>query len=102
MEYIESPLFNKLLSSYFTDDEYAGFQWHLSLHPKSGDVIVGSGGLRKIRWMTKGQGKRSGVRIIYYYKSKEEQIWLLTIYAKNEAENIPASVLKKIKEELGL
>ncbi|BBJ31859.1 hypothetical protein RAS_09680 [Rickettsia asiatica] len=52
--------------------------------------------------MTKGQGKRSGVRIIYYYKSKEEQIWLLTIYAKNEAENILASVLKKIKEELGL
>ncbi len=74
----------------------------MSLHPKSGDVIIGSGGLRKIRWMSKGQGKRSGVRIIYYYKSKEEQIWLLTIYTKNEAENIPASVLKKIKEELGL
>ncbi|HJD58317.1 MAG TPA: transcriptional regulator [Rickettsia endosymbiont of Ceroptres masudai] len=72
------------------------------LHPKSGDVIIGSGGLRKIRWMSKGRGKRSGVRIIYYYKSKEEQIWLLTIYTKNEAENIPASVLKKIKEELGL
>ncbi|WP_232049157.1 hypothetical protein [Rickettsia asiatica] len=42
MEYIESPLFNKLLSSYFTDDEYASFQWHLSPHPKSGDVIIGS------------------------------------------------------------
>ncbi|WP_241773695.1 hypothetical protein [Rickettsia asembonensis] len=64
----------------------------MSLHTKSGDVIIGSGGLRKICWMSKGWGKRSGVRIIYYYKSKEEQIWLLTIYTKNEAENIPASV----------
>ncbi|WP_341793732.1 MULTISPECIES: transcriptional regulator [unclassified Rickettsia] len=102
MEYIESPLFNKLLNSYFTDDEYASFQWHLALYPKSGDIIPGSDGLRKIRWTAKGQGKRSGVRIIYYYKNKEEQIWLLTIYAKNEADNIPASVLKKIKEELDL
>lgn len=102
MEYIESPLFSKLLNSYFTDEEYASFQWHLAMHPKSGDVIQGSGGLKKIRWTAKGKGKRSGVRIIYYYKDKEDQIWLLTIYAKNEATNIPASILKKIKEELGL
>ncbi|WP_425363937.1 hypothetical protein [Candidatus Tisiphia endosymbiont of Hybos culiciformis] len=52
--------------------------------------------------MAKGQGKRSGIRIIYYYKNKQEQIWLLTICAKNEAENIPTAILKKIKEELGV
>lgn len=102
MEYIESPLFSKLLSSYFTDDEYANFQWSLALHPKKGDIIPGSSGLRKIRWLAKGQGKRSGVRIIYHYKNSQEQIWLLTIYAKNEADNIPISTLKKIKEELDL
>ncbi|MCC8397941.1 MAG: transcriptional regulator [Rickettsia endosymbiont of Labidopullus appendiculatus] len=95
-------MFNKLLSSYLTDDDYADFQWHLASYPKSGDIIPGSGGLRKIRWMAKGRGKRSGIRIIYYYKNQQEQIWLLTIYAKNEAENIPAAILKKIKEELGL
>ncbi|WP_395477551.1 hypothetical protein [Rickettsia endosymbiont of Pantilius tunicatus] len=44
------------------------------MHPKSGDVIQGSGGLKKIRWTAKGKGKRSGVRIIYYYKDKEDQI----------------------------
>jgi mRNA-degrading endonuclease RelE of RelBE toxin-antitoxin system len=102
MEYVESPLFSKFLSSYFTDDEYANFQWNLALHPKKGDVIPGSGGLRKIRWLAKGQGKRGGVRIIYYYKNTHEQIWLLTIYAKNEADNIPTGVLRKIKEELDL
>ena len=102
MEYIESPLFSKLVSSYLEDEEYAILQWDLALHPEKGDLIPGSGGLRKIRWLGRGKGKRGGVRIIYYYKNKEGRIWLLTIYTKNEAENIPISILKKIKEALGL
>lgn len=102
MEYIESPLFSKLVNSYLEDEEYAAFQWDLALHPEKGDVIPGSGGLRKVRWADKGRGKRGGVRVIYYYKNREGQIWLLTIYAKNEDENIPVSILKRIKEELKL
>jgi mRNA-degrading endonuclease RelE of RelBE toxin-antitoxin system len=102
MEYIESPLFSKLIESYLKDEEYAAFQWDLALHPEKGDLIKGSGGLRKIRWLGKGRGKSGGVRIIYYYKNREGQIWLLTIYSKNEDENIPISILKKIKEEIGL
>jgi mRNA-degrading endonuclease RelE of RelBE toxin-antitoxin system len=102
MEYIESPLFSKLIGSYLEDEEYAAFQWELALHPERGDLIPGSGGLRKIRWAAKGKGKRGGTRIIYYYKNKEGKIWLLTIYAKNEADTIPISILKKIKEELEL
>lgn len=100
MEYIESPLFSKLVNSYLEDEEYAAFQWDLALHPEKSDVIPGSGGLRKVRWACKGKSKRGGVRVIYYYKNREGQIWLLTIYAKNEDENIPVSVLKRIKEEL--
>lgn len=84
------------------DEEYAAFQWNLALHPEKGDLIPGSGGLRKVRWVGNGRGKRGGVRIIYYYKNRERQVWLLTIYSKNEAENIPVSILKRIKEELKL
>ena len=102
MEYIESPLFSKLIGTYLKDDEYAALQWDLTLHPEKGDLIQGSGGLRKLRWLGKGRGKRGGVRIIYYYKNQVGQIWLLTIYAKNEYENIPLSILKKIKKELDL
>jgi len=102
MEYIESPLFSKLIGSYLNDEEYAALQWDLALHPEKGDLIPSSGGLRKIRWLGKGKGKRGGLCIIYYYKNREGQIWLLTIYAKNEDDNIPISILKKIKEELGL
>ena len=102
MEYIESPLFSRLIGTYLKDDEYAALQWDLTLHPEKGDLIQGSGGLRKVRWLGKGRGKRGGVRIIYYYKNQVGQIWLLTIYAKNEYENIPLSILKKIKKELEL
>lgn len=100
MEFIESPLFTKLIGEYLSDDEYATLQWHLALHPESGDLVPGSGGLRKIRWLKRGSGKRGGLRVIYYYKTLQGEIWLLTVYSKNEEQNIPSHILKKIKEEL--
>lgn len=102
MEFIESPLFSKLIDSYMDNEEYIAFQWELALHPEKGDIIPGSGGLRKLRWGFQNKGKRGGTRIIYYYKTKAGQIWLLTIYAKNEAENLPFSLLNKIRKELEL
>jgi len=102
MEFIESPLFSKLVSNYFNDEEYSALQWELVLHPENGTLIPGSGGLRKMRWAAKGHGKRGGVRIIYYFKSTQGQIWLLTLYAKNEVENLPVKILRQIKDELEL
>ena len=69
-------------------------------NPEAGDVIPGSGGVRKLRWGVAGRGKRGGIRVIYYLRSRQRQIWMLTLYAKNVAENIPAHVLKKIREEI--
>jgi hypothetical protein len=54
----------------------------------------------KLRWNVAGRGKRGGIRVIYYLRSRRGQIWMLTVYAKNVAENIPAHVLKKIEEEI--
>jgi mRNA-degrading endonuclease RelE of RelBE toxin-antitoxin system len=100
MEFIEAPIFTKLVHEYLSDDEYAALQWELAFHPETGDLIPESGGLRKLRWGAKGRGKRGGVRIIYYYKNSEEHIWLLTIYSKNEVENISSDVLRKIRKRL--
>jgi hypothetical protein len=88
-----------LLAGYLTDDEYARLQSALIEAPERGALAPGAGGVRKLRWAQPGRGKRGGIRVIYYAKTSEGTIWMLTIYAKNEEENIPAHVLRKIKEE---
>jgi hypothetical protein len=98
--FVETKLFSKLVQEYLTDDEYAVLQQSLIAQPEAGDVIPGSGGVRKLRWGVAGRGKRGGLRVIYYLRTREGQIWMLTLYAKNKAENISAGILKKIKEEI--
>lgn len=83
-----------------SEDEYLGLQVHLLQHPESGDVIRGSGGVRKIRWAAQGKGKSGGIRVIYYWKASDDEIWMLTVYAKSEQETIPGHILKKIAEEI--
>jgi len=72
---------------------------HLLKSPKVGDVIRGSGGVRKIRWSSAGKGKRGGIRVIYYVPDGDS-LWLLTVYSKGEADTIPGPVLKQIKEAM--
>jgi hypothetical protein len=69
-------------------------------YPEAGKVVPGSGGVRKLRWGIAGRGKSGGVRIIYYFKKRDDEIWLLTIYSKSETENIPAHILRQISEEI--
>jgi len=98
--FIETPIFSKLVYDYLNEDEYAALQWTLAVRPETGKVIPGSGGLRKIRRPAKGKGKRGGTRIICYFQKENGEIWLITIYAKSEVENIPTRILKAIKEAL--
>jgi hypothetical protein len=98
--FVESKLFTRLVGDYLTDDEYSQLQAALSEAPERGAIVPGSGGVRKLRLAQPGRGKRGGIRVIYYAKTREGVIWMLTIYAKSEEENIPAHVLRKIKEEL--
>ena len=88
------------MQEYLSDDEYAALQQSLVVNPEAGDVIPGSGGVRKLRWGVAGRGKRGGLRMIYFLRLRHGEIWMLTLYAKNVADNIPANVLKTIKEEI--
>ncbi|MES2316159.1 MAG: transcriptional regulator [Pseudomonadota bacterium] len=72
----------------------------IAASPDTGAVIPGSGGLRKIRWGQSGRGKRGGVRVFYYNRLANGEIWLLLIYDKTVQENIPPHVLHKIREEI--
>ena len=98
MEFIESPSFTKYVDSYLTNEDYRALQLFLAMDPKRGVVIRASGGLRKLRWAASGRGKRGGVRVIYYYKDQDSQIWLLSIFAKNEQSDLSHTALKAIKE----
>ena len=61
---------------------------YLATHPKAGDLIEGTGGVRKLRWARDGRGKSGGVRVIYYVHSEAMPLYLLTMFAKNERANI--------------
>ena len=61
---------------------------YLAAHPKAGDLIEGTGGVRKLRWARDGRGKSGGVRVIYYVHSEAMPLYLLTMFAKNERANI--------------
>jgi mRNA-degrading endonuclease RelE of RelBE toxin-antitoxin system len=96
MVLFESPTFSRYRDAYLTDDEYLRLQLALVSQPTSGDIIPGSGGLRKLRWRGSGRGKRGGIRIIYYYIAADEQIYLLTVYAKAEMKDLSREQIRAL------
>jgi mRNA-degrading endonuclease RelE of RelBE toxin-antitoxin system len=95
--FVESTIFEKYRESYLTDDEFRLFQSELMSDPKKGDVIQGTGGLRKIRVAGKDKGKRGGSRVIYYFLDDFQRFYLLTIYSKNEMSDLTADQKKQLK-----
>jgi len=99
MVFIESSIFTRLLPKYLTDSSYRKLQIFIQDQPNAGNIIQGTGGLRKLRWADRGHGKRGGIRIIYYWRTKDNQIFMMTLYAKNEVVDLTAKerlTLKKL------
>jgi|TARA_R110002096_G_scaffold43408_1_gene116958 hypothetical protein len=72
----------------------------LLAEPNEGDVIQGTGGLRKVRIAAKGKGKRGGARVIYYHFDHYNRFYLLTIYAKNEISDLTSTQKKQLKDSM--
>jgi len=102
MVFVESTLFSRLINTYLSDDEYSVLQSELAANPVAGSVIPGTGGLRKIRFRcpAKDKGKRSGVRIIYYWYVKKDRIYPLSIYYKGEVSDLNSREKKSLKQLL--
>ena len=81
-----------------TDDEYKELQVALVTRPNLGDVIKGSGGLRKVRWNIEGRGKSSGVRVIYYWVVDDQHIRMLYVYPKGKQETLTKEQLKQLSK----
>lgn len=97
---IETDIFKRYAEPIWDDGERQEFITWLAANPLAGDVIPGSGGLRKVRWSRSGMGKRGGTRIIYYNTLAEGYVWLLIAYTKAKFDNLPISFLNQLKEEI--
>jgi hypothetical protein len=124
---IETPLFQKQWPLYWSEEERGEFAAHLAQYPNAGDVVPESGGIRKVRWRRAGSGKSGGVRVIYFTRTADEEVVLLsapraglrparppwgsrklgaarrfleTLYAKGKTDNITGDKLKEIRHAL--
>ena len=98
----ETSGFTRQVQKLLTDQDYRDLQTLLVNRPDAGPVIVGSGGLRKVRWGLRGKGKRGGLRVIYRWARVQEQLLMLLVYPKSEKDDLtPAQleILRNIVEE---
>ena len=102
MVFVETSVFTRRIQEHLSDDEYAELQFFLADRPDAGKIIKGSGGIRKLRWAGSGRGKRGGLRVIYYWWVARERISMLTVYSKNERDDLTAEQLKRLRSELVL
>ncbi len=96
---IETPEFIVWSSKVWSDEERHDFVDWISMNTEAGDVIPGSGGLRKVRWSRSGMGKRGGARVIYFTRNERGEVVLLLAYSKAKFDNISPDVLRVIKEK---
>jgi len=100
--FIELPAFAKYRADYLDDKGFSALQQFMLKNPEAGDVIEGTGGLRKLRHgdSRRGKGKRGGLRVIYYWWDGGRQFWLFTLYGKDEMEDLNADEKKALKAML--
>ena len=102
MVFIETPVFTADMRKLLSDEEYSALQEFLVRTPSAGDVIVGTAGLRKIRWTAMGKGKRGGSRVIYFHVVADAQIRMILIYQKGIKDDLSPkekAVLRQINAE---
>ncbi|MGH9366258.1 MAG: hypothetical protein ACRD3M_01120 [Thermoanaerobaculia bacterium] len=101
MVFLETSVFTARIDRLLGDEGYRALQAHLVRQPTAGDVIAGTGGLRKLGWGTVGRGKRGGIRVIYFWHPGSRRILMLFAFAKNDASDLTAEqkrVLRRIVE----
>lgn len=96
MEFVETPIFTEEIESLLPSESFRGLQLALLLRPDAGDLIRGSGGLRKLRWELPGKGKRGGLRVIYYWDGRDF-IFLLFPYRKNRQEDLTPGQVQQLR-----
>ena len=93
---VELPEFLKKSDKLLSNQERLSMINYLAEHPAAGDILQGTGGVRKLRWSARGKGKSGGVRIIYYYHNEAMPLFLLTLFGKSEQSNLSKSEISTL------
>jgi len=93
----ETEIFTRYADEVWKSEERIQFINWIAANPEAGAIITGSGGCRKVRWATSGQGKRGGARVIYFL-NKDESVWLLIVYKKAKFDNLPTSFIDELRK----
>ena len=101
-QFVEAPAFSRYREVYLDDEGFRELQKVLAANPEAGDLIPAAGGIRKLRWRDsrRGKGKRSGLRVIYYSFLSDEEIWMLTLYGKDEAADLSKDEKTQLRKAL--
>lgn len=92
---VETPDFIAATRKLMGEDERVALIGYLARNPLNGDIIPGTGGMRKLRWALEGRGKRGGARVIYYFHNERIPLFALDAYAKNEKTNLrPVDIVR--------
>jgi mRNA-degrading endonuclease RelE of RelBE toxin-antitoxin system len=94
---VETRAFTARIDDLLSGEDYRALQAHLVRHPTGGNVIPGTGGLRKIRWGSKGRGKRGGCRVIYFWHPASSRLLMLFAFPKAERVDINAAQKKLLR-----
>jgi mRNA-degrading endonuclease RelE of RelBE toxin-antitoxin system len=94
--FIETSVFTRQIKSLIPDEYYLEMQKFLARLPTAGDLIRGSHGCRKLRWKVPSRGKRGGIRVIYYWVAADDQILMLTSYAKTKTDDLTAAQIRTL------
>ena len=97
MRFVETAVFTARATRLLSEESYRLLQLALTLRPDAGDVIPGSGGLRKLRWFAEGRGKRGGLRVIYHWRRTADACLMLYIYAKSQAKDLTAQQIRELR-----
>jgi hypothetical protein len=97
---VETPLFQTQWPLYWNEEERGEFAAYIAEYPDAGAVVPQSGGIRKVRWRRAGSGKSGGVRVVYFTRRDEDEVVLLTLYAKAKTDNLTGPKLKEIRRAL--
>lgn len=100
--FVELPAFSRYRADYLNDEDFRSLQNELMENPEKGDVIEGTGGLRKLRRPDpkRRKGKRGGLRVIYFWWGAGRQFWLFTLYGKDEMEDLSAKEKGMLRDML--